>query len=287
MRLWESLRAIGSSEFSAYLLMVLELTAKQLIYLLVPLLLLAFIMQFIVRELERQSLVLVGRKAFIILFAWLGVPVHELGHLIFCIVFNHRVNDVVLFQTDSSDGSMGYVNHSYNPNSLYQRIGNLFIGIGPILFGSAVIYLLAYLLLGNGFSKLGDAVLQNPFTRWNNIPQSFARGIIGQIVNGFGILWQGLRSGAWKSVLFIYLATSIGLNITLSGADIKHIRPGLISLIFCLLIFNLGTAWLGTFSLQVLAGMQVYLNPVYAVMLLVMLISLPVLLLFTFLNRVF
>ena len=41
------------------------------------------------------------------------------------------------------DGTLGYVEHAYNRRSLYQSVGNFFIGTGPIWFGSALVYLLS------------------------------------------------------------------------------------------------------------------------------------------------
>ena len=53
-----------------------------------------------------------------------------------------------LFDPDPETGTLGYVQHTYESSSLYQMAGNFFIGIGPILLGSALIYLFLYLLLG-------------------------------------------------------------------------------------------------------------------------------------------
>lgn len=33
---------------------------------------------------------------------------------------------------EASDLSLGYVNHVWNPNSYYQVVGNLFIGVAPV-----------------------------------------------------------------------------------------------------------------------------------------------------------
>ncbi|OSX96169.1 hypothetical protein S3E15_02648 [Bacillus mycoides] len=75
-----------------------------------------------------------GRKGFL-LTAWIGVPVHELGHAIMCLLFRHKIVATQFFPTDTSQGALGYVQHQYNQKSVYQRIGNFFIGIGPIISG--------------------------------------------------------------------------------------------------------------------------------------------------------
>ena len=43
----------------------------------------------------------------------------------------------------------GYVEHSYNPRNLWARLGNLFIGIGPIFSGLGVVVLLLWLCFPN------------------------------------------------------------------------------------------------------------------------------------------
>ncbi len=269
-----------------YFLLAVNMSVKQLVFVFAVLLVLAYLMQIVAKQLENQSLRLVGRKVFVYLFAWIGVPVHELGHLIFCFIFGHTVIDVVLFQKDSSDGTMGYVNHVYNPNNTYQMIGNFFIGIGPIFFGSFVIYMLSHFLLGIRIGDFQTEQLGSLSPDLKGFPGMLSSVVLPVFRQSITVLWESLKSGGWKSIVFIYVSFSIGTSITLSPADIKHLLPGFISLIIFLIFFNLATVWMGSFSLVLLAKLQVYLNMVYAVLLLVLCISLPVLLLFYILNLV-
>ena len=64
--------------------------------------------------------------------ALIGTPVHELGHLLMCYLFRHKVGKFKLVDLKARDGVLGYVNHEWNRKSLYQNIGNFFIGMGPI-----------------------------------------------------------------------------------------------------------------------------------------------------------
>jgi hypothetical protein len=269
-----------------YLLLALGMSFKQLIFVFAVLLVLAYVMQLVAKQLENQSLRLVGRNAFIYLFAWIGVPIHELGHLVFCWIFRHSVTDIVLFQKDSGDGTMGYVNHSYNPGSTYQMIGNFFIGIGPIFSGSVAIYLLSHYLLGVRIADFNTDQLVNLNTGLKSLPGMFGSVVLPVFRQSITVLWEALKTGGWKSIVFVYVSFSIGTSITLSPADIKHLAPGFISLVMFLMFFNLATVWMGSFSLALLSHLQVYLNMIYAVLLLVLCISVPILLLFYALNLV-
>src|SRR3989338_7062997 len=71
--------------------------------------------------------------------AWIGTPIHELGHALVARLFRHRVNKISLFQPNQSTGNLGSVDHSFNPKSFYQRMGNFFIGAAPLFFGAAVL----------------------------------------------------------------------------------------------------------------------------------------------------
>src|SRR4030042_644737 len=37
--------------------------------------------------------------------AWLGTPVHELGHALFCIIFGHKIEDIQFFKPDKDTGT--------------------------------------------------------------------------------------------------------------------------------------------------------------------------------------
>lgn len=112
-----------------YLVRGIFLTFTQILLLLGPGLVLAYAMHLLSGVIRNYATRIFGYRAYIGLTA-LGVMVHELGHAFFCIVFGHKINDMRLFKP-GSDGTLGYVNHSYNPQSRYQVIGNFFIGTGP------------------------------------------------------------------------------------------------------------------------------------------------------------
>ena len=84
-----------------------------------------------------------GRKGFL-LTAWIGVPIHELDMPLcaYCSV-------IKLWRLSSSQQiqvkGLRLYTTSIQSKSVYQRIGNFFIGIGPIISGiTALILLMRY-----------------------------------------------------------------------------------------------------------------------------------------------
>ena len=81
---------------------------------------------------------------------WLGTPIHELSHAAMCVLFRHRVDDIALFEPDRESGRLGYVKHSFRRGNWFEEIGNLFIGIAPLIGGSIALAALLMLILRVG-----------------------------------------------------------------------------------------------------------------------------------------
>ena len=159
----------------------------------------------------------------------IGTPIHELSHALFCIIFRHKINEIKLF-TIGDDGTLGYVNHSYNPKNLYQRIGNFFIGVAPILGITAVILLIAKFLLPDLPYEILD--LSENFT-----PESGILGALYGILQALKIFFSYITDPKWWA--FIVLGMLLSLHMTLSGADIKGAMDGLVALLALLLIVDI------------------------------------------------
>ena len=167
----------------------------------------------------------VGRRVFLTTGV-LGTPIHEFGHVFFCVLFRHKIKEVKWFRPNSADGTLGYVLHVYNKNSIYQQIGNFFIGLGPLLFGSAAIVGLLYIFLPNAsdVSFGGGASVELYFeTLWSVFLAIF------DINNLSNIMW-------W---IFVILAGSISMHMDLSVADIRGSARGLWYIVAVLLVVNL------------------------------------------------
>jgi hypothetical protein len=161
----------------------------------------------------------------------IGVPIHEFGHVFFCILFLHKIKEVKWFTPNSTDGTLGYVRHTYKRRNPYHQIGNFFIGIGPLLFGSGVIvglmFIFMYVLMGNTAvaTLLGGGTSIGSY--FSSVWDVFAT--IFHPANLVSVWW-------W---IFIILACSIAMHMDLSWADIKGGLRGLLFITIILIIMNI------------------------------------------------
>ena len=153
-----------------------------------------------------------GAKTELYITGLNGTPIHELSHALFCIIFNHKINDIKLFTTKSE--TIGYVLHSYDSRSWYQQIGNFFIGVGPIIIGALIVYFL--------FLLLAPELKENIYSI--NIDYDKSAGILNMIYSGISnifisianifknIIKNILSNQSFKNIgfwIFIYLSISI------------------------------------------------------------------------------
>lgn len=221
------------SNFLLYTWQSLQITVLTFILAFGIPLLLAFVQNYISSYNERLGYRIMGRKLYYFFVASIGVPVHELGHAFFALIFRHKITDMKLFDPKAPNGSLGHVNHSYNKKSLYQNVGNFFIGIGPVILGSLILYTLATLL----FNFSAGGVEEN-----GQVTSGQAALIFNK---GWALIAAIFTSGSFlKSFLFLYLVFAIGSNITLSKADIRGAKKGFGFLMLFLFILHFATLWL-------------------------------------------
>ncbi len=229
------------NSFLDFLKQVVLTTFNQLIWLLGLLFVFGLILYVFARFTRITYVKSVGYKMDVFFTGWIGTPVHELGHAIFCILFGHRILQMRLYSPNSGDGTLGYVNHAYNPNSTYQRIGNFFIGVGPIIFGAVVLYALLYYLVPSKDDVFGGIHAQS---------QTLVDGVRGEYSTALGAIWATTRQtlaflfnmdnfSDYRFWIFLYLAICVASHMELSPPDIKGATGGLISLVIFFLLFNL------------------------------------------------
>jgi len=269
----------------SYIWRALSATVIQILILLGPGLLLTIILNFETGFVQRHALNIIGKGWYLGLFGWLGTIVHELGHAIFCIIFGHKITELKLFHPDPKTGTLGYVKHSYNSKNIYQLAGNFFIGIGPIVLGSAVIYLLSYWLLGlNPFNLVNNLNLtSSQINSWDAIAQ-----LLHNLGDSSGLLlkelfsWQHLFS--WHLYVFIYMVFAIGSSITLSPSDIRGALGGFIVIVILIFILNLVTVWAGNFITDFVVRIAGYCVMFYAIVFLIILLNVAVAMFVLFLS---
>lgn len=175
--------------------------------------------------------------------AWIGTPIHEIGHLIQCFIWGHRVTRVKLLQLHSPNGVLGYVQHQYNPNSLYQQIGNFFIGIGPIISGVGSLILAMYLLVPESYESFSLYIFHHVTLEKLNVEVlKTTWGVVVAIVTSLFTLTNLINPLFW---LFIMVSLCVSTHIALSKEDIKGSAKGLIALFFVLVLLNLVSGILG------------------------------------------
>ena len=165
----------------------------------------------------------------------IGTPIHELGHAFFCVVFRHKIVEMSLFQPNDEDGVLGYVNHAYNPKNIYHQVGNFFIGIGPILFGSAALLALMYALIPEVFASVtGDLFAWQ--TSFDSVKEAF--------LGSFDAIFAKENFSSGKFWLFLVLACLITLHMTLSPADVKGSVVGTVYILVLLFVMNFALYYL-------------------------------------------
>lgn len=170
----------------------------------------------------------------IVITGFVGTVVHEFSHFILCLLFRHQVVEVAWFRPieGMKDGVLGYVSHSYDRGSIYQQIGNFFIGIAPILVGSLIVMLLYQLFLPKSAKTFRERMNSN--LRKATVSFSLG-GIIMLLIQQTGALFTSLFSKEnmkkpffW---VFLFVTYSITSHMSLSFADLEGAMAGLIVLL--------------------------------------------------------
>ncbi|MFD2617248.1 hypothetical protein [Terrilactibacillus laevilacticus] len=177
----------------------------------------------------------------ILFTAWLGTPIHEIGHALMCFIFHHQVVKIKLLQTKSEDGTLGYVIHRFNRGSLYQMIGHFFIGIAPVFSGIGSLLLLLYLFVPDCYHLFKEYV-QNQTSNQPSLSvfisaNTFLLKHLFSLENLINPLFY----------LYLFLSICIASHIALSPQDIKGAISGLITLYIVILIGN-GIAQMSHFN---------------------------------------
>lgn len=227
--------------FLDFLKLLFITSLSQLIWLLGLFFIFGFILYFLARSTRITFVKSAGIKTDMVFTGWIGTPVHELGHAVFCILFGHKILEMKLYSPNSKDGSLGYVNHAYNSKSIYQNIGNFFIGAGPIIFGSLVLYVLSYYLVPEMRVAFSD--IESESQMFVQLLQGQYSGLLAAFLDTTKLTLSSLFArenlSDFRFWIFLYLAISISSHMQLSPPDIKGAKGGLISIVILIFILNL------------------------------------------------
>jgi hypothetical protein len=196
----------------------------------------------------------------VLVTGWLGVPLHELSHLVMCWVFRHRIVAYRLFDPDPRTGTLGYVQHAYQRRNLFQIAGNFFIGVAPLLAGSLVLLGGLALLLPGTQPPLSTEPV--PVGLGNQLSHvvALAGATLGRMVSPSHL-------ASWQLWVFLALALCVGTHLSPSRPDLTGALPGLVlllTLLFGLNVVNRSLSlWPPEVWVRVAAGV---LSPLLAVL---------------------
>ncbi|WP_223590169.1 hypothetical protein [Neobacillus bataviensis] len=220
---------------------MLLLSFIELIYLVGTLIAVGFILGFLERHSNSYLVRAFGPRG-VLVTAWIGTPIHEIGHLIQCFLWGHRVTRVKLLQLNSSNGVLGFVEHQYNRNSMYQQVGNFFIGLGPIFSGIGSLILGMYLFVPQSFKTFQQQLREH--ISLEKLDINVIKSIVGAILaisKSLFTIENFINPLFW---IFLVIAISISSHIALSKSDIQGSAKGLLTIFFLLVLFNLAAGLL-------------------------------------------
>lgn len=259
---------------NSYILSVISNFLIQVAWLLLPIILLGFI----ISKINKCFYNLAGSSSMKICYAtgFIGTPIHELSHALMCVIFRHKIVEIKLFQIGSDDGTLGYVNHSYNPKSFYQRIGNFFIGIAPILVGSLVLLFAMWLFV--------PAMTAELFVYASEIAEGLSFESMSVFLSMIVTFFKYAIQPLWW--VYLILGTAISLHMNLSQSDIKGAKTGIVLIFVVFLSLNLLLAFFVSAQTFITSGITFIGIILSLIMSLSLLFSLLMLVIMAFIRKV-
>jgi len=254
------------NEFMYYVNIVLKHEYAQILFesgvnvliIVIPFFVATMAVHFASRFFESVLASIIGGKYYDYVFGIVGTPIHEIGHMIFGLIFFHRIHKVVLFTT-KSDEYRGVVYSSHNHQSIYQSVGLFFVGIGPVLFGTAVIYAIVYYVYG-----------VQPNYAYYEFDKSSIILYVNDLINNILYYYTYLLNyrGEYYYIItpfVLYVIISIGSAMSLSEPDIYCVFSALkilITLIFfyvlILVFFNYNLMLIKTQGTVIMYAMTLF-----------------------------
>jgi hypothetical protein len=195
-----------------------------------------------------------GTPRLIYLSAFIGVPIHELSHAFFCLVFGHKITSISLLQFDGTH-TLGYIGHRYNSRNLYHQCGRFFIGIAPVVGGLSAVLILTIFL----FPSIDTSQLLK-------LPLLYDTRTMSHMLSFHQQMWQ---QGHLKYAIWLFVTASILSHITPSKSDLEGATYGALFITIIMVgLYWLNSEWLTWSAHFVWGALSVLISCFLAVVLL-------------------
>ncbi len=189
----------------------------------IPLTLQLVVLYIISRATNYFSLQRLGRWWFLAL-TWPGVVVHELSHLIACLLTLTRVQRVSFFSPHGD--TLGYVEHEATANPFKK----VFISIAPLFGITAMIWLVVRIFFPEYYQ---NTVVDNAVLSDIKSCQKFF-SLTGAYFAGYWHLLSGLAGTlaltSWQTYVFLYLMVALSTHAAPSKKDLESTFGGIAGL---------------------------------------------------------
>ena len=176
------------------------------------------------------------------------------------------------------------MSHSFNKRSIYQKTGNFFIGIGPLLAGGIVLFVITLILFHIQITEIFKFRITSEIFSDKILFNQFVAALWAGLISCKELVFGGTPITWWKFVVLVFVLYSTGSSMTLSNSHVKGAVAGFLWVIIFSLIFNLLTLWIGDFTAKAVAGMTQYIAAFYFLLMLSFLCNLFFIMLFLVLN---
>ncbi len=196
----------------------------------------------------RLFFLLLGRRVgrfFWFVTSWLGTPLHELGHALMCLLFAHRIEYIRLFPTGAGDAM---VEHSYNKRNPYAVFGNLWIGLGPVFAGLALIIAVLYFVYPVSMQAFVES-LRVLLGGEGHVEDLFSA--IGGVIQG---LFLEQTRALWVRILSLFVLFSVALHVRVSTADLRGMLIGVPGYMLLSVFLAMIATLMGEETVRSLAG---------------------------------
>ncbi|MBN1410135.1 MAG: hypothetical protein JW969_04770 [Spirochaetales bacterium] len=189
----------------------------------------------------------VGSRIEFIATGWLGIFIQRLGQFLFIKFFFHKITEMKWFDPDARSGGFGRIDHSFSKRNLYQKIGNLFISISPLIVGVIAMYAALYYLLPDS-TRMFDLIQKESLVLAKASESSIA-GILQAVGVSISTTLSTIFSLEnfinWKFYIFLYISLCIASHMELTTYELKGAVSGIVAVIILVFSTNLTAPVLG------------------------------------------